>query len=883
MGAGGLPIVLDGGPGEKIKTTMRDRVDRLRGWLVGAALLLLMVVGGFLGFAHYRSRAFLAGLPGKLGMDITRETDGYTYSQTVEGRTVFTLHAAKMEQRRDGLVKLHDVGVVVYGRRQDRADRIYGKEFEYDQGAGIVRALGVVNLDLQAPAAAMASAAASTEARVIHVTTSGLVYLTKLGVAATGEEVEFSEGSMSGRAHGADFNSDTGVVVLQSAVRVNGLTASGPMVLTAGRAELDRSNQVAHLAGARLVTTAETVEAAQAVVHVRKDGTPERVEGTGRVVVSRAEGGVLTAERGEGTVSAAGKAEGARFGGGVRFVEDDAGQKGEGQAGEVVVRFDGAGLAEGVTMLGGVTMAERVAGSRRTLEGKVVEVGLGPGVGRRREMREAHAVGGGRVVVLNDAPAGGKGGASTTELAGDDMRAAFVGGRRIGNVVAVGHTVLHQVDVAGVEERSEGERTELVFRPAAGGSGIGEVQSAIQTGQVAMVRKSGTGQGAAAAVVEQRGTAERAAFDGETNKLTLSGGVVLGDLTSTLWGAKVVVDRASGDATAEGGVRVSYLQAGGSGRDGEPLHVLADHAVLRRGRAAADSEIREGVGSGRGMANDGVGRGGDRAFFYGGGGKAARLWQGGSQVEAPVLEFDQGARRLTANGPGGGAQVHAVLVGAGRPAAAPGGKAGAPPAGQTGASPAELPGGMRPEVGKAASAQPNAGGAVRVASREMVYGEASREVVFTGGVLVEEADGRMRADHATAYLAARPQGAGRAGAQASLPTSKAAREASAFFGGSVDRIVASGKVELEQPGRRGRGEQMVYTAGDGMFVLTGTAGAPPRVEDEARGTVTGASLRFHRGDDSVVVTGGGIEHGLDAAGRPVRTGTSRTETRVKQQ
>jgi lipopolysaccharide export system protein LptA len=80
-------------------------------------------------------------------------------------------------------------------------------------------------------------------------------------------------------------------------------------------------------------------------------------------------------------------------------------------------------------------------------------------------------------------------------------------------------------------------------------------------------------------------------------------------------------------------------------------------------------------------------------------------------------------------------------------------------------------------------------------------------------------------------------------------------------------------VEIMQPGRRATGQQVVYTAQDGMLVMTGLPGAPPKMIDEARGAITGASLRFHAGDNSVVVS-----NGTDGvAGQRVRT-----ETRVKQ-
>jgi lipopolysaccharide export system protein LptA len=58
-----------------------------------------------------------------------------------------------------------------------------------------------------------------------------------------------------------------------------------------------------------------------------------------------------------------------------------------------------------------------------------------------------------------------------------------------------------------------------------------------------------------------------------------------------------------------------------------------------------------------------------------------------------------------------------------------------------------------------------------------------------------------------------------------------------------------------------------------MFVLTGTKAAPPKVVDAQQGTATGTSLRFHSGDDSVVISG-------------ARDGTSgqraRTQTKVKE-
>ena len=47
---------------------------------------------------------------------------------------------------------------MLYGRKQERTDRIYGREFEYDQKKEEIRAIGEVHIDLEAPKAKDANA-----------------------------------------------------------------------------------------------------------------------------------------------------------------------------------------------------------------------------------------------------------------------------------------------------------------------------------------------------------------------------------------------------------------------------------------------------------------------------------------------------------------------------------------------------------------------------------------------------------------------------------------------------------------------------------------------------------------------------------------------------
>src|SRR5271154_2203400 len=364
---------------------MNVSIERLRVWLLVGAGLLVMVIASFLGYAHYRAHRFLTNLPKKLGVNVRRETNGFTYSQSVQGRTIYTIHAAKAVERADGKVTLHDVGIVLYGRKEDRADRIYGKEFEYDQKNEIVRAIGEVHIDLQAPEAADANAKMdyaagkdlqaggqeSKDERLIHVTTSGLVFLKTLGVAATDKDIEFESGGLTGHAVGADYNSDTGVIVLHSGGRVNGLQRDRPVLLTASHAVLDRQGQAAVLLQAKYVVVGgknggaegQTAQAQHVVVHLRKDGTAERVEAEGEVTLTNGAGGSVVAPRGEMMVNANNQPQSAVMMGGVKYGSDEPLRQANGEAAEGRAAFDKKGHPEHVVMTGAVHLQERVRAS----------------------------------------------------------------------------------------------------------------------------------------------------------------------------------------------------------------------------------------------------------------------------------------------------------------------------------------------------------------------------------------------------------------------------------------------------------------------------------------------------------------------------------------
>src|SRR5216683_1158578 len=880
---------------------MNVSIERLRFWLLAGAGLLVIVIAAFLGYAHYRAHRFLTDLPKKLGVDVRRETNNVTYSQSVQGRTIYTIHAAKAVERSDGKMTLHDVGIVLYGRKQDRADRIYGQEFEYDQKNEIIRAVGEVHIDLQAPEAADANAKMdyaagkdlqrgqagggvageheSKDDRLIHVTTSGLVFLRKLGVAATDKDIEFASGGMTGHAVGADYSADTGVVVLHTAVKVNGLQHDRPVVLTASHAVLDRPGQTMVLSQAKYVAIGDggggdggsaegrTAEAQHVVVHLRSDGSAERLEAEGEVTLTGAAGERVKAPRGEMTLNAQNQPQSAVMSGGVKYAEEEPLRQAQGEAAEGHAAFDKKGHPENVVMTGAVHLHERVRASdapaepwsERELNAGTVELALAADSAGKAQLRDAKAAGDARLTVVNAAAQGGaNGGMTSSALAGDVLTAHFV---RVGNkdhlaeVHGDGHTTLRRVSATGVVNTGSGDSLVAHFRPVTaaagrgsrgssqgqrgrkdelGGSGADEVSDAVEQGHVVMTQLPVRKPGEATAPQEERATAERAVFDGELERTILTGNVQVSNGTSVLWADRVAMEQQTGDAAADGSVKASYGQAGSVE---EPVHVLAARADLKH-----DSQI---------------------ATFHGVAGRPARLWQGASQINAPMLQFEQKQRRLLAHGEGQGAPmaVHTVLVSGGS-------------SGSSAKADAAKP--------KAASGKLIVGGkadVVQVASRELVYSDEARKAEFTGGVEVESRDGSMREQQVVVYL--QPAQTGAAGKASSQNSAKAdgvktnpasVAGGSGFMAGSVERMVASGHIDMEQPGRRATGEQLVFTASDGVFVLTGTPTVLPKVVDDQRGTVTGTSLRFHSGDDNVVVSNGG-ENG---AGQRVRT-----ETRVK--
>jgi lipopolysaccharide export system protein LptA len=176
----------------------------------------------------------------------------------------------------------------------------------------------------------------------------------------------------------------------------------------------------------------------------------------------------------------------------------------------------------------------------------------------------------------------------------------------------------------------------------------------------------------------------------------------------------------------------------------------------------------------------------------------ARLWQSESIIEAGVIDFDRNARTVVATaGPSRRVQVNFAQ--------------------------ADQSGKTVPVV---------------VTAGKLNYTDSQRKATFTESVQAVSSEVTMTARQMDVLLSAKGQG----------------NDSS----GQLDRIVASGNVQLDQknPVRKGSGSKLEYTAQNSKFVLTAAPGETASIFDAERGEIRADSLTFFSRDDTVQVGSG---------------------------
>jgi lipopolysaccharide export system protein LptA len=397
-------------------------------------------------------------------------------------------------------------------------------------------------------------------------------------------------------------------------------------------------------------------------------------------------------------------------------------------------------------------------------------------------------------------------------MAADAVTGEFGANQELTRITGTGHASLEQTNANGAHQLTQGERIEARLVPpdaprnaaksnpksspkSSQTDTIGQIQSATVDGNVVLTQDQPAKPGQPAQP-PLKATAGHVLYDGASEWLRLTQSPRIDNAALQLSADKLDVAQATGDAMAHGNVKATWLQP--ANETGKP----GSQSALGLG----------GQGPAHVVADEArLQRSSNQATFRG----HARLWQQANSISAPEIVLDQTRQTLVAHSSGAAQPVELVLLSAG----------GLTPSGQT----------------KPANASPSV---TTVRAGDLKYSAAERKTLLHAG-----AAGPVLAETATATTSSNeveivqlPPGnhAGPDGGAAQL-----------------DRLIARGHVVVTSGGRRGTGEQLVYSSETGNYTLTGTAAAPPRMTDPAHGSVTGEALIFNTRDDSVSIEGQG--------------------------
>ncbi len=816
----------------------------LRTWIAVIAGLLVAAIAGFFVYDRWQGRRLGHDVPYRLGSTVQQSTQGFTHSESRGGHTIYSLHASKAVQfKSDGHLELHDVSITLYSAQGAPSNRIYGSAFDWDPAHGIARAMGEVQIDLQGSPASGAQAGKATtddgeDKNTVHVKTSGLVFNKQTGLASTTERIEFHLAQAAGSAMGASFDSQTGIVILDADVTFNSSVGGNPLSVRAHHAQYDRDSRLLYLLQDVTDYADSRSSSDQATVSFRADGSAYQMEAQGNVVLTGSDGQQINTRKAHIDLGPKSEPQQAVMDGGLLYVADNSARVMHGSASSGTLLFGPQSTIKHAQLRDAVSVVDEEklppvpsASSKskqnppesttRQIGATKVDIDFTSGPDRRPMAEHILAVGGAR---LNVHTIYAKTPPEDTTVTGDQLFATLVDGEVLSNLRGTGHTGLVDVSPTGIKQTSTGDNLLLTFAPphlppnkpevkvAKGKTEpptppqpAAQLRSAVQVGNVTLTEETpakpadaGAQPGAGAPTVTTA-VAQRAAYDAATQVVQLSGDPRIRDASGELSAASIEMERATGNANATGGVKATYRQSSGQQQPFTgtgPVHVVADHAHLDHAT--------------------------DLTTFYGKSAELARLWQGSDSVSALVLELSRVHATLAAHGPAGdAAAVHAVFTSTPNNAKGP---APTPPR----------------------TAQTSV---VRLQSRTLFYADADHKAVFSGGVVAQTSSGVLHSSFMDVYFSPAPT-------QTSHGPATPAAKTPDQQGSQVSKIVARGAVELQQPGRKGIGEDLTYTAEDGKFVLTGTSATPPRLTDQVRGTVTGAALIFNDRDDSVMVSSG---------------------------
>ncbi|HUE51357.1 MAG TPA: LPS export ABC transporter periplasmic protein LptC [Terriglobales bacterium] len=737
---------------------MPSEISRLRRWIAIAAITLTLAVAGIYFYSQQRVQNALNQVPEKIGLDIQQTAHGFTISKSEQGRTLFKVQASKAVQfKQGGRAELHDVTITLFGRDSSRFDQIYGATFDYDPQSGDVVGKGEVQIDLQSNPEGVTKPDQSPPKELknpIHLKTTELAFNQKTGNASTREKVDFYIPGATGSAVGVDYAANTSVLTLQSQVNIVFSGSTGATV-TAIHGTITKDPHLVVLDLPHLQAHSQQSDADQATLFLRPDNTVERLLALGHVRVE-SEGKQPAQVRSDQLEMLMGEQQNtvrtAIFSHNVQM-EVSGTQPMQGSAGRAILHFVGKNQLTTVHTEENVklTQHQKPATSSATaqdleLTAPVVDFWLTPG----NLLKRAQTSGAAKITIR---PATSSPGQETLITAGK-FTGRFDQFGQLSSVHGAPNGRIVNENPGQTGRVSTSDTLDASFR-----TGVG-IESIVQQGRVFYVDD------------ERKAWSDRARYTPADQMLFLTGAPRVIDGSSTTTAHTMRMNRATGDAFAEGDIRSTYSELkeqpnGALLASSSPIHVTSRSMTGHRSSAVA---------------------------VYTG---DARLWQDANLVKAPTIEFDRDHRSMVAEG-----------------------------------SPTQPVSTTLVQVDKNGKVTP-----VAITSAQLTYTDSERKAHFDGGVEAKGSDAIITSVQADVFLQPREQGSNNQPIEGP---------------GKIDHIIAREHVVMTQPTRRGTGDNLVYTAADDKFVLTG---GPPSIFDAERGRTTGVSLTFFRGDDRVLVEG----------------------------
>ena len=265
---------------------MASPVSRLRHWFALGAILMVATVAGMYFYAQWSLRKAVHDLPAKMGLDIQQTAEGFSISKSIEGRTQFTVSASKAVQFKEGgRADLHNVKIVIYGKDANRFDRVAADDFEYDPVSGNVTAKGTVLIDLEANPEGMRYSDQTPPAQrrtPIHLETDGLVFNRNTGDASSAGKVVFQTPQASGSAVGIEYVAKTGTMNLLSAVAMT-VNRPQPVHLNADHGVITKQPHQVVLTTVHMTREQQEARSDYATFFLREDDTVDHILAEGDV------------------------------------------------------------------------------------------------------------------------------------------------------------------------------------------------------------------------------------------------------------------------------------------------------------------------------------------------------------------------------------------------------------------------------------------------------------------------------------------------------------------------------------------------------------------------------------------------------------------------